>query len=51
MRRTTLHDFTISELALLGLSALYALLTWRSGYGPEIIALVMGVGYYDPFDK
>lgn len=42
-RRTTLQDFPISALALLGLSAVYALLAWRLGYDPEIVALVMAL--------
>ena len=40
-RRTTLQDFPISALALLGLSTIYTLLAWRLGYDPEIVALVM----------
>jgi hypothetical protein len=40
-RRISLQDFQISGLAILGLSALYAMLAWRLGLRPEAIALVM----------
>lgn len=40
-RRTTLQDFPLSGLALLGLSAVYAWLAHQLGYDPEIVALVM----------
>jgi len=40
-RRTTLQDFPFSAMTLLGLSMMYALLAWRLGYDPEIVALVM----------
>jgi hypothetical protein len=40
-RRTTLQDFPLSGLVVLGFSAGYALLVWRLGYDPEVVALVM----------
>jgi hypothetical protein len=42
-RRTTLQDFQISGLAILGLSALYTFLAWRLGLRPELVAVVMVV--------
>lgn len=42
-RRTTLQEFPLTGLALLGLAAIYAWLAWRLGYQPEVAALVMAL--------
>ncbi|HEX9595721.1 MAG TPA: hypothetical protein VF982_02485 [Anaerolineales bacterium] len=39
-RRTTLQEFPISGLAVLGLAAVYALLAWRWGSEPATIAAI-----------
>jgi hypothetical protein len=42
-RRTTLQDFPISALTLLGLSTMYAYLAYRLGLEPLLIILIMQV--------
>jgi hypothetical protein len=42
-RRTTLQDFLITILTVLGLSALYAYVGWRLGLPLEMIAVVVGL--------
>lgn len=42
-RRTTLQEFPLTGLALLGLAAIYAWLAWHLGYQPEVAALVMAL--------
>ncbi len=39
-RRTTLQDFPISGLAILGLSGLYTLVAWQRGFAAEAIAFI-----------
>jgi hypothetical protein len=39
-RRTTLQDLPISGLLLLGVAAIYGLLAWLGGMGPELMASV-----------
>jgi hypothetical protein len=42
-RRTTLQDFPITTLTVLGLSALYAYIGWRLGLPMEMMAAVVGL--------
>lgn len=40
-RRITLPDFPVSGITVLGLSGLYAILAWRWGLEPRLVAFVM----------
>ncbi|RPJ24183.1 MAG: hypothetical protein EHM33_18690 [Chloroflexi bacterium] len=42
-RRTTLQDFPITTLTILGLSAVYAYIGWRLGLPVEMMAAVVGL--------
>ncbi|HEX9838982.1 MAG TPA: hypothetical protein VGA72_06530 [Anaerolineales bacterium] len=42
-RRTTLQDFPITTLTILGLSAIYAYIGWRLGLPMEMMAAVVGL--------
>jgi len=42
-RRVSLIDVPLSAVTILGLAGLYAFITWKAGYAPHLVAIVMAV--------